>query len=178
MHSVLVRRLIEQDVPKVAEIHAEAFSRQGQSTEWIRCNVRAYPRMRYYVAEMDGSLSGFVLWTEKSGFRTHVVLELEQIAVAVRSRRQGIGEALIVRSLPDVAGQLADRGAALKAVFVTTRADNSAQRLYRKTLGAEVEATLPLLYSADEVFMVARDPLRSDPTPNTDVRKSGARELG
>jgi hypothetical protein len=50
MHSVLVRRLIEQDVPKVAEIHAEAFSRQGQSTEWIRCNVRAFPRMRYHFA--------------------------------------------------------------------------------------------------------------------------------
>ena len=44
----------------------------------------------------------------------------------------------------------------LKAVVVTTRADNAAQKLYRKTLGAEVEATIASLYSGDEVLMVAR----------------------
>jgi hypothetical protein len=67
MRSVLVRRLTEADVPKMAEIHAEAFSRQGHSAEWIRYNAQAFPRMRYYVAESAGSLCGFVLWTEKSG---------------------------------------------------------------------------------------------------------------
>jgi ribosomal protein S18 acetylase RimI-like enzyme len=177
MQSVLIRRLTEKDVPKVAAIHAEAFPRQGRSMEWIQSNARAFPRMRYYVAELDGELRGFVLWTEKSGFRQHVVLELEQIAVAARHQKQGIGESLIVKSLPDVAAQLTNRGATLKAVFVSTRTDNNAQRLYRKTLGAEVEATLPSLYSADEVIMVARDPLRSNSTPNTHARKSGARGL-
>jgi hypothetical protein len=39
---------------------------------------------------------------------------------------------------------------------VTTRADNDAQALYRTTLGAEVEAVIKNLYSADEVFMAAR----------------------
>ncbi len=175
MNSQLVRRLTEKDVPKVAEIHAEAFSRQGHSAEWIRCNAQAFPRMRYYVAESDGLLCAFVLWTEKSGFRENVVLELEQIAVAASYRKQGVAEALIVQSLPDVTRQLADRGATLKAVLVTTRSDNDAQRLYRKTLGAKVEATLPSLYSADEVFMIARNPLRSNPTAEADARKSRAR---
>jgi ribosomal protein S18 acetylase RimI-like enzyme len=133
--------------------------------------------MRYYVAEVGSRISGFVLWTEKSGLRTEVVLELEQIAVATRFRKQGVGTALIIESLPEVAKELATRGATLKHVLVTTRADNDAQRLYRRTLGAEVEATLPALYSADEVFMVARDPLRSNSTPNADARKSGARGL-
>jgi len=174
MHSVLVRRLTGADIPKVAEIHAEAFSRQGHSTEWIRCNAQAFPRMRFYVAESAGSLCGFVLWTEKSGFRKDVVLELEQIAVAARYRKQGVGQALIMQSLPDVVRQLADRGATLKAVFVTTRADNDAQQLYRKTLGAEVEANLPSLYSADEVVMIVREPLRSNPAPNANARKGGA----
>ena len=45
---------------------------------------------------------------------------------------------------------------AVAAVVVTTRADNAAQKLYRKTLGAEVEATIASLYSGDEVLMVAR----------------------
>ncbi len=107
MNSQLVRRLTEKDVPKVAEIHAEAFSRQGHSAEWIRCHAQAFPRMRYYVAESDGLLCAFVLWTEKSGFRENVVLELEQIAVAASYRKQGVAEALIVQSLPDVTRQLA-----------------------------------------------------------------------
>lgn len=104
--------------------------------------------MRYYVAELGGRVCGFILWTEKSGFRTQVVLELEQIAVDVTSRKQGVGSALINTSLPDVISHLAERGAKLSAVLVTTRADNQAQRLYRRILGAEVEAVVPSLYSA------------------------------
>jgi ribosomal protein S18 acetylase RimI-like enzyme len=102
---------------------------------------------------------GYVLWTQKSGFRTEAVLELEQIAVSPEHQGRGVAEALIRRSLRAVADHLAGRGARLKSVLVTTRADNQAQRLYRRVLGAEVEATLSGLYSADEVVMVARDPL-------------------
>lgn len=40
--------------------------------------------------------------------------------------------------------------------MVNTRADNFAQTLNKKTLGAEVEVTIPDLYSADEVIMIAR----------------------
>src|SRR5712691_1740056 len=95
-----------------------------------------------------------------------VVLELEQIAVAPLEQGRGLGEALIRKSLPDIAVQLAERGATLDAVLISTRTDNRAQRLYRKALGAEVGATIPSLYSADEVIMVARDPLRSNYTPS------------
>jgi ribosomal protein S18 acetylase RimI-like enzyme len=128
--------------------------------------------MRYYVAELAQRPCGFVLWTEKSGLRAEVVLELEQIAVDAQLQKQGIGTALILESLPQVASELASRGARLKHVLISTRADNAAQRLYRKTLGAEVEATLQSLYSADEVVMIARDPLRSNSRPYTDARGS------
>jgi hypothetical protein len=37
-----------------------------------------------------------------------------------------------------------------------------------------VEATLPALYSADEVIMVARQPLPSNSTPHADARASAA----
>ncbi|HZO03006.1 MAG TPA: GNAT family N-acetyltransferase [Burkholderiales bacterium] len=156
---VRVRPYAHADLDAAAGIHAEAFARQQHSTEWIASNARAHPRVRLYVAELDAAVRGFILWTERSGFRSEVVLELEQIAVAAKYRRLGIGEALIRGSLPDVANQLAGRSANLKAVIVSTRADSAAQRLYRKTLGAEVEAQLSSLYSADEVLMVARKPL-------------------
>ena len=74
--------------------------RQGHSRDWIAANARAYPRMRLYVGEDDGGIRGYVLWSEKSGFRPDAVLELDQIAVAQPYRKRGIGEALIVQSLP------------------------------------------------------------------------------
>ena len=89
--------------------------------------------------------------------RPQVVLELEQIAVHPDFQGQGIGSLLIRESLPLVKAELAKKGSRLKAMIVTTRADNDAQRIYRKELGAEIEATITNLYSADEVFMVARN---------------------
>lgn len=160
MTSLRIRLYSESDLDVIADIHALAFARQQHSKEWLACNARAHPRMRLYVAELEGEVLGFILWTEKSGFREGAVLELEQIAVAAAYRKRGIGEALVVQSLPDVAKQLAARSATIRAVIVSTRADNDAQRLYRKTLGAEIEARVPSLYSADEVLMVARNPLQ------------------
>ena len=45
----------------------------------------------------------------------------------------------------------------VKHIVVATQADNYAQKLYRKTLSAEVDATISNLYSADEVFMISRN---------------------
>ena len=161
MDTVKVRAFKESDLAAVANVHALAFSRQHHSRSWIECNARAYPRLRYFVAcdEAADQICGFVVWGEKSGFRKEVVLELEQIAVLPDLQGKGIGETLIRESLPAVNDRIQERGARLKAVLVTTRVDNYAQRLYRKTLGAEVEAVISNLFSADEVFMVARNPL-------------------
>ena len=134
--TLTVRRYADADLDVVAALHGEAFSRQGHSRDWIAANARAYPRIRLYVAELDGAVRGYIAWTEKSGFRTEAVLELEQLAVAESHRKRGIGSALIRQSLQDVAARLAERSASLKAVMVSTRADNAAQRLYREALGA------------------------------------------
>ena len=146
------------DVPAVAALHRQAFPRQVASEPWISCNFAAFPRMMYFVAEAkDGKLVGYIHWSQKSGFRPEVVLELEQLAVAADRRGQGIGARLIQLSLPLVQNELALRRAWIKHLMVTTRADNAAQRLYRRVLGAEVEATIGDLYSADEVVMIARN---------------------
>ena len=152
----MIRAMRDTDIEPVAQIHAAAFTRQKQSLEWIRCNFNAFPRVQYFVAEVDGEIYGYIEWLQKSGFRSEVVLELEQIAVSPDRQGRGIGTELIQLSFLMLAEQLRERGATIKSVIVTTRADNYAQRLYRSTLGAEVEATITKLYSADEVFMVAR----------------------
>ncbi|MEO0986528.1 MAG: GNAT family N-acetyltransferase [Cyanobacteria bacterium J06639_14] len=152
-----IRKMAVEDIDDIANIHRVTFARQHMSKEWISANFAAFPRMQYYVATMDDVIYGFIHWTQKSGFRHEVVLELEQIAVAPEYRGKGIGGALIYESLPLVRHQLAERGAFLKHIVVTTRADNHAQRLYRKTLGVEVEATITDLYSADEVVMIRRN---------------------
>lgn len=148
----------QSDLEHVAVINAEAFPRQTLSLEWISCNFKAYPRTRYYVAEDSGEIIGFIQWTEKSGFREAVVLELEQMAVAAPMRRQGIGSALIEQSLSLVKQELAKRQATIKHILVTARTDNeAAQRLYKKSLKAFPEMVIANLYSADEVLMIARN---------------------
>lgn len=156
-----IRPFADADLDAVARIHAAAFPRQRRSAEWVACKARAQPLVRIYVAAFHGGIGGYAIWAEKSGFRDRAVVELEQVAVDAERRRKGVGTALIRASLADLGARLADRGARLGAVVVTTRADNAAQSLYRRILGAEVEATIAGLFSADEVVMVARDPLRA-----------------
>ena len=160
-----IRKMIATDLSSVAEVHRQTFARQDQSEKWIECNFRAYPRMQYFVAEDDTGVLGFIHWTQKSGFRREVVLELEQIAVLPERQHQGIGQRLIEVSIPMVREQLNERGAMIKHLMVTTRADNYAQKLYRKTLGAQIENTIKDLYSADEVLMLARNVMQ-DPMPH------------
>jgi ribosomal protein S18 acetylase RimI-like enzyme len=155
--NIIVRKMVEEDIKAVAEIHKKAFQRQQESKKWIKCNFQAYPRMQYYIASKGDSIIGYILWIQKSGFRSKVVLELEQIAVLPSEQGKGIGSKLIEETLPMVRRQLSERTASIKHIIVTTRADNTAQRLYRKTLGVEVECIIKDLYSQDEVIMIARN---------------------
>lgn len=156
MH-IEIRPMLPVDLATAAEVHRLAFVRQKLSVEWLSATLNAYPRFLCYVADVQGTPAGYILWAQKSGFRDQVVLELDQIAVLPDLQGQGIGRVLIDRSLPLVKEELALQGSTLKHIIVNTRADNHAQQLYRDALGAEVVATISDLYSADEVFMVARN---------------------
>lgn len=157
MKTILIKKMNADDLAQAAEIHQEIFSRQSRSFEWLDCTLKAFPRMLCFVAIEQNRIEGYIIWAQKSGFRPEAVIELDQIAVKQTSQRKGIGKALIEQSLPLVRRQLATLDTQLKHVIVTTRADNYAQSLYKKTLGAEVEATISNLYSADEVIMIARN---------------------
>ncbi len=156
MDNIEIVEMKIEEIGKVASIHEQCFARQGYSSEWVAANFGAYPKTHYFVAKHESKFIGFIQWAEKSGFREEAVFELEQIAVLPECRGQSVGTQLITQSLKKVKSFLGKRGAVLKRCIVTTRADNSAQMLYRKVLGAEVEATIKGLYSADEVIMVAR----------------------
>jgi len=153
---LIIRAMEKKDLTQTSQVHKLAFVRQHHSLQWLERTFSAFPRTLCYVSERDGKIEGYIIWSQKSGFRPEAVLELEQIAVLPDRQGKGIGEDLIFLSLPLVKQQLAEQNSVLKHIMVTTRADNHAQKLYRKTLGVEVETTIKDLYSADEVLMVAR----------------------
>lgn len=148
-----------QDILNVSKVHAEAFPRQMLSEQWITCNFNAFPRIRYFVVEDEEEILGYIQWLEKSGFRKEVILELEQIAVLPSKQKQGVGSSLISQSLKMIKEELKQREAFIKHILVSTRTDNEAQKLYKKLLNAQPEVVISNLFSADEVFMIARNPV-------------------
>jgi len=147
----------EKDIVPVALIHASEFSRQRHSEQWITSTLRAYPRSLCYVAEIKHEVVGYITWLQKSGFRPEAVVELDQVAVKKELQGNGVGKQIIFESLKGVRIQLQRLGLELKHIVVSTRADNSAQQLYKSAFGAQIEATISNLYSSDEIFMVARN---------------------
>lgn len=145
------------DIEAVADIHAEQFHRQNNSSVWVQCNFAAFPRIMLFVARSEqDEVVGYIQWIQKSGFRKEAVFELEQIAVLQSYQSAGIGTKLIKESLQAIKNYLADSNSILKAILITTRSDNKAQHLYTKVLEAEVAAVIKNLYSYDEVVMIAR----------------------
>lgn len=152
-----VRVIEEKDIQLVSKIHKQCFSRQSFSEDWIKCTISAFPRMLCYIVEKDEQYIGYIIWAQKSGFRPEVVLELEQIAIHPNFQNKGVGQFLIQESLDKVKKHLSLSNSKIKHIVVTTRADNYAQKLYKKVLGVKVEATINNLFSANEVFMIARN---------------------
>ncbi len=152
----VVRQAYENDIDAIADLHQDAFVRQRESAVWVRATVAAWPRMLVYVLHRNQNIVGYVFWAQKSGLRSAAVVELDQIAIRSDLRGQGLGERLIRESLAQVKSVLEDNAQSLKSIIVSTRADNEAQRLYEKVLGAKVVASIENLYSATEVLMVAK----------------------
>ncbi len=147
----------EKDLIEASKIHEEAFPRQCHSLMWLESSLNAFPRLFSFIATNEDLVLGYIIWAQKSVFRPETILDLDQIAVHPKYQSKGVGKALIEGSLPLVKTQLAEQNSKLKHIIVNTRSDNFSQELYRKTLKAEVEAVIKDLYSADEVFMIARN---------------------
>ncbi len=146
------------DIEAIAAIHREAFPRQRDSETWVRATLAAAPRMLAFVLVEGATVAGYIFWAQKSGIRPSAVVELDQIAVRSTLQRKGHGTRLIKESLALVASLLAANGQTVKSVLVSTRADNDAQKLYARLLGAREVARIENLYSAPEVLMLAEGP--------------------
>lgn len=156
---IKIQPLKKQEIIKVAEIASQCFKGLKdikKARKWISCNFKAYPRMKYFVARKDKEILGYILWMEKGGFRKEAVLELEQIAVSPKYQGKGIGAKLIKESLIEIKKDLKKRNSKLKLIEVTTGTENQAQKLYKKTLGAEPEAVLKNIFRGNEVIMLKR----------------------
>ncbi len=156
-----VRRVGRRGSENIVRIMQENFS--GNKTinaarGWVEYNFNAFPRMQYFVITIDERVVGYILWTEHGGLREEAVWELEQIAIDKNQQGQGLGLQLIKESLSMLIEYLQNRRSTLKLIMVTTGTENKAQRLYQKSLGAVVEATVKNLYRGDEVIMIARPP--------------------
>ena len=151
-----IRKASISDTSAIAAVHSEAFARQHNSEQWVSSTLAAEPRFYCYVIELAAEIAGYIFWAQKSGLRPEAVLELDQVAVLKRYQGQGYAETLIRESLAMVEHQLAETGQSLKAVLVSTRADNLAQRLYAKTLGVKTVAQIDDLYSAAEIIMISK----------------------
>lgn len=132
--AALIRRARSEDATQISAIHREAFPRQLDSDIWVSATLAAAPRMLVYVSVQDSDVVGYIFWAQKSGIREFAVLELDQIAICSDLRGKGHGELLIRESLSHVVAELAASGRSIKSIFVSTRADNQAQRLYAKVL--------------------------------------------
>lgn len=157
---ILIERLKREDIPYIAEIASICFHglrNYYDALKWIECNFNAFPRMQYFIAKFGNDIIGYILWMEKGGFRKEAVWELEQIAVLPEYRGKGIGEKLIKESFEVIKKYTHARGSKIKIVLVTTSAENSAQKIYNKVLGAKPECVIKDLFRSDEVIMIARN---------------------
>lgn len=152
----IVRKASMCDSTAIAAIHREAFARQQNSEQWIAATLAAEPRFYCCVVEVHAEIVGYIFWAQKSGIRPEAVLELDQVAVLKRYQGLGYAEQLIRESMALVEQQLAKAGQKIKAVLVSTRADNLAQRLYTRVLGVKTVAQIDDLYSAAEVIMISK----------------------
>jgi predicted N-acetyltransferase YhbS len=143
------------DEAAIASLHAQAFPRQTKSKTWVRATLAAWPRYMTYVLVEGEEIIGYIFWSQKSGIRPRAVLELDQIAVIYHFRAKGHGSHLIRESLVAVRSVLAENNQQLHAITVWTRADNAAQSLYARTLGARPAAQIDGLFSTTELLMVA-----------------------
>jgi ribosomal protein S18 acetylase RimI-like enzyme len=156
---VRVRAARRSDIARIARVGAESFSGLRplhRAQRWVSACFAASPRLRYWVAEEDRTVLGYILWMEKGGFRKDSVWELEQIAVTSASRRRGVGARLIADSLVSLNRSLARRGAHLKLIEVTTGSEQHAIEFYERTLNAKSVARIPDLFRGDEYLLVAR----------------------
>jgi len=153
---IQVRQIEQSEANCLNEIYAACFPNEILQDEWIKSNMCSYPRMVYYVAECDEEIIGYAHWSVKSGFRSHSIVELEQVAVMPKYGRRGIGEYLLKQSFLQYKAHLSLLGVAIKGIYITTREGNFAENLYKRIFSVERQGIINNYGSGNEVILFKR----------------------
>lgn len=155
----MIRRALQTDIATIAAINRQSFSGNkpaGVAEKWVESHFKQGDQYQYFVAEQNGQVVGYISWEIKGGFMREIpVLELEQLAVDVDSRGQGLGKALVRESIVEMKNWIKENQpkATKFRVVVWTKKDNiAAQRIYQGICnqGAKGEREI---YGAEEVML-------------------------
>jgi ribosomal protein S18 acetylase RimI-like enzyme len=160
----MIRPATPQDIAAIAAIDRESFSGNkpaGAAERWAAANFAQADKFRYFVAELEGKVVGFISWEIQGGFkRKNAVVELEGLAVAESGRGKGAGTALIAESLPLVKAWIKEINpdSPIMRVFLWTKKSNQpAIALYKKTFTKVFGERN--IYDADEIMLGEEFPL-------------------
>ncbi|MEH6567010.1 MAG: GNAT family N-acetyltransferase [Halopseudomonas sp.] len=145
------------DLAAAMQVHQHAFGRAAQSPYWIEVTLEAFPRFLCFVAADAGQVLGYLIWSQKHGYRDEATVELDQIAVLPEHVGDEVARQLIEESMPHVSAQLASQGICVKHINVSLREDEHLHRPYQTALDVEVATAIAGLYRLDETLMAAKD---------------------
>ena len=124
MNEIIIRNVLENDIPQIAEIEKNSFS-----DPWTENSLLSQISEKYgifLIAEKCGEIIGFII-----GLCDGENAFIEKIAVKNSARKQGAGKALINKFISEISGNA-------KQISLEVRESNSAAKaLY---FSAEFEA--------------------------------------
>ena len=153
--SIFVQKAQYDYVERIVQIHGLAFIRQKDSYQWVVSTLSAYPRYICYVIYVEDQIAGYIFWSQKSGFRTEVILELDQIAIHPNFQAKGLSKFLIINSLKMLDVELHQNEQIIKKILVSTSKDNFAKKLYQDVLAAKEVAVISDLFQLPEVYLIS-----------------------
>lgn len=153
--NIFVQKAQQDHVEIIVQIHHLAFIRQKDSYQWVVSTLNAYPRYVCYVIYVEDQIAGYIFWSQKSGFRTEVILELDQIAIHPNFQAKGLSKILITDSLKMLEIELHKNEQMIKKILVSTSEDNFAKKIYENVLATKEVAVISELFRLAEVYLIS-----------------------
>ena len=149
--NVIVRRAKRADVDEMVKVYLDCFHGMRDPNlvrKWFECNFNAYPRMQYFVAELDGKVVGYIAIMSLSREEAKII----SFAVRKKFRGKGIGKKLLKAAIE----RCKERGK--KKILLEVRVSNFvAQNLYKK-MGFKIIDIIPNYYTnGEDAYLMALD---------------------
>lgn len=130
---ITVRKLMEEDIPRLAEIEAEAFSMPWSAQDFK--NLLSHSYCNYVVAVADGRVAGCCGFTNACG-----VASIDNVVVAADLRGRGIAQRMLRELLA------AGKAEQVEAYTLEVRVSNAAAIHIYEKLGFVSEGIRPGFY--------------------------------